>query len=122
MGFNYIYFIGFTLFLILLLIFGTSLEIIYWLWYILSFFLIFRIYSHVRFILLILELITIISLALVFYFLLKTGLEIRFLFLFLCLVVGEASLGLSLIVIRSRIQAYELISLNLLSSFGRLVH
>ena len=122
MGFNYIYIIGFTLLIILLIIFGASLEIIYWLWYILSFFLIFRVYSHVRFILLILELITIISLALILYFLLKTGLEFRFLFLFLCIVVGEARLGLSLIVIRSRIQAYELISLNLLSSFGRLVH
>ena len=122
MGFNYVYTIGFTLFVILLLIFGTSLEIIYWLWYILSFFLIFRVYSHVRFILLILELITIISLALILYFLLKTGFEFRFLFLFLCIVVGEARLGLSLIIISSRIQVHEIISLNLVSSFGRLVH
>ena len=106
----------------LLFIFGSSLEIIYWLWYILSFFLIFRVYSHVRFILLILELITIISLALMLYFILKTGFEFRFLFLFLCIVVGEARLGLSLIVFSSRIQVYELISLNLISSFGRLVH
>ena len=121
MVFNNKYFIGLSFIFTTSLILGASLDIIYWVWFFSSFIIIFRVYSHVRFILLILELVTIISLALVLYFLLKSGLEIRFLFLFLCLVVGEASLGLSLIVIRSRVQSYELISLNLISCFGRLV-
>ena len=121
MVFNNKYFIGLSFIATILLILGASLDIIYWVWFFSSFLIIFRVYSHVRFILLILELLTIISLALVLYFLLKSGLEIRFIFLFLCLVVGEASLGLSLIVISSRIQSYELISLNLISYFGRIV-
>ena len=63
--------------------------------------------------LLILELITLIILGLIIFLITKIGLEFRFLFLFLCLVVGEARLGLSLIVISSRFQKKELLSLNL---------
>lgn len=111
-----------TIVIIILSILGASLEIIYLVWYTLSFIIIFRVYSHIRFILLILELVGIITLALVLYFLFKTGVEIRFLFLFLCIIVGEARLGLSLIILRSRNQSNELVSLNLISSFGRIVH
>ena len=111
-----------TIVIMLLSILGASLEIIYLIWYTLSFIIIFRIYSHIRFILLVLELVSIITLALVLYFLFKSGVEIRFLFLFLCIIVGEARLGLRLIILSSRNQSNELISVNLVSSFGRIVH
>lgn len=114
MKFNYFYIIIINLFFIFILILGRSLEIVFLVWYIVSFILLTKLYSHIRYILLILELITLITLSLIILLILKTGLEFRFLFLFLCLVVGEASLGLSLIVISSRFQNTELLSLNLL--------
>ena len=47
-------------------------------------------------------------------FLIKNIFELRFFFLILCLIVGEACLGLSLIVIGSRFQKKELLSLSLI--------
>lgn len=114
MKFNYIYFIFFTILFVSMLILGGSLEIIFFIWYLLGFIIIIKLYSHVRYILLVLEVLTLITLTLIIYFILKTGLEFRFLYLFLCLIVGEARLGLSLLIISSRFQRIELLSLNLI--------
>ena len=114
MKFNYIYFIFFTIFIIGILILGGSLEIIFFVWYFLRFIIVVKLYSHIRYILLVLEVLTLITIALIIYFILKMGLEFRFIYLFLCLVVGEARLGLSLLIISSRFQRIELLSLNLI--------
>ena len=102
-------FIVFIFFIIL----GGPCEIIFIFWYSLGFSLLLKIYSHISYILLILELLTLVMLRLLIFSILKLGIELRFLFLCLCLVVGEASLGLRLMIIRSRFQRKELLSLNL---------
>ena len=100
-------------FFLLFIIIGLSLELFFISWIFYSLFLLVRLYSHLRFILLILELLTLTSLILIIFLTLKSGLELRFLFLFLCFAVGEAALGLRLLVITSRFQSTELISLNI---------
>ena len=102
------------IFIIRSLFLGVSLEIVYCLWYRIRIYILIRIYNHLTYILLILEVITIISLILLLLIFLKIGINNRFLFLFLCLVVGEAVLGLSLLIINTRFQSIELISLNLI--------
>jgi len=99
--------------LIFFIILGRPCEVIFIFWYGLGFILLLKIYSHISYILLVLELLTLVMLRLLIFSILKFGLELRFLFLCLCLVVGEASLGLSLIIMRSRFQRKELLSLNL---------
>ena len=105
--------INIFLIIILFFIIGRSFETIFVLWYFFRFLLLLKIYSHIRFILLTLELITLIRLILLLVTIIKSGIEIRFFFFFLCLIVGEARLGLRLIVMRSRFQRTELTSLNL---------
>ena len=83
MVFNSKYFISFSFILTLLLILGASLDTIYWVWFFSSFLIIFRIYSRVRFILLILELLTIISLVLILYFFIKSGWNKLYIFIFM---------------------------------------
>lgn len=95
------------------LVLGGSLDSIYLMWFSLTIILLIRLYSHLRFILLILELITVIFLILLLFLGVVSGFELRFLFLFLCLAVGEACLGLGLLVITSRFQTAEIIRLNL---------
>ena len=92
---------------------GSSAEIVFILWYSLGLFSLSTLHSHIRFILLTLELLTIITIALRLLFILKNVIELSFFFLILCLIVGEACLGLSLLVIGSRLQKKEILSLSL---------
>merc|ERR1712226_1417142 len=73
-----------------------------------------KIYSHIGFILLILEVRSCILIVLILFLIFKSLIDFRFFFFFLCLIVGEARLGLSLIVFRSRIYRKELKILTLL--------
>ena len=70
-------------------------------------------HSHIRFMLLTLELLTMITIALALISILKNSIELSFFFLILCLIVGEACLGLSLLVIGARFQKKEILSLSL---------
>merc|ERR1711934_455285 len=79
-------------------------------WFTFLIVLVSKIYSHIGFILLILEVRSCILIVLIF----KSLIDFRFFFFFLCLIVGEARLGLSLIVFRSRIYRKELKILTLL--------
>merc|ERR1712048_503079 len=81
-------------------------------WFAFLIVLVSKIYSHIGFILLILEVRSCILIVLIFIF--KSLIDFRFFFFFLCLIVGEARLGLSLIVFRSRIYRKELKILTLL--------
>ena len=93
---------------------GASLEIIFLLWFIRGILILIKLYSHISYILLTLELLSIISICLIIILLIKSSMELRFFFLLLCLIVGEACLGIRLIVIRSRFQKKELLSLSLI--------
>ena len=92
---------------------ASSIEIIFFTWYSIRVVILAKLYSHIRFILLILEIISLITIGLTLVFMLKSLTEPTFFFLLLCLIVGEACLGLSLIIISSRFQKKELISLSL---------
>ena len=92
---------------------GCSVEMVFILWYSLGLFSLRTLHSHIGFILLTLELLTIITIALSLLFILKNRIELSFFFLILCLIVGEAYLGLSLLVISSRFQKKEILSLSL---------
>ena len=70
-----------------------------------------KLYSHVRFMLLALEVVSLISMRLVLFIVIKNFVSYRIFFLFLCLVVGEAMIGLRLLVMRSRVEAKELRSI-----------
>ena len=72
-----------------------------------------KLYSHVRFMLLALEVTSLISIALILFIIMKNGLPYRIFFLFLCLAVGEAIIGLRLLVFSSRIEAKELTSITI---------
>jgi hypothetical protein len=61
-----------------------------------------------------LEILSLLSLSLLLLIILKVNFEISLLFLFLCLIVGEARIGLRLIIFSSRNQSIELLSLNIL--------
>lgn len=112
MIFNLLYYLYATL--IFFILNGSTIEIIFLLWYIRRMCILRKLHSHVRFILLTLELISVISIGLILIFLLKNTIELRFFFLILCLIVGEACLGLRLIVIGARFQKKELLSLSLI--------
>merc|ERR1712018_637985 len=107
----YLYFYIFTIFFIFNRI---PIEIILLIWYFRRILFFIKINSHISFMLLSLELISVISLTLISLLLLKKLIEVRFFFLFICLLVGEACLGLRLIVISSRFQKKELISLSII--------
>ena len=94
-------------------IFIASKEIIFFFWYGILLTIFIRVYSHLRFILIILELITLITLRFILFIIRTSLLELRFLFLFLCLAVGEAALGLRLLILSSRFQSREFLSFNL---------
>jgi len=101
------------LLIVFLILTGSRIDIIFLTWYAVRVLLLSKLYSHIRFILLVLEIFSIISISLVLILILKNSLELTFFFLLLCLLVGEACLGLSLIVINSRFQKKELISFRL---------
>ena len=70
-------------------------------------------YNHITILLLYLEILTIIFLVILLYVIFLSGLNMRVLFIFLCIIVGEAILGLRLLVLNSRHQSKELQCLNL---------
>merc|ERR1712061_818989 len=82
-------------------------------WFAFLIVLVSKIYSHIGFILLILEVRSCIFIVLILFLIFKSLMDFRFFFFFLCLIVGEARLGLSLIVYRSRIYRKELKILRL---------
>merc|ERR1739849_25329 len=72
-------------------------------WFAFLIVLVSKIYSHIGFILLILEVRSCILIVLILFLIFKSLIDFRFFFFSLCLIVGESRLGLSLIVFRSRI-------------------
>jgi len=111
MIFKFYYFL--FIYLLFFNLIGGDFSSIYIIWYIIRFLLLAKLYSHVRFMLLALEVTSLISIALILFIIMKNGLPYRIFFLFLCLAVGEAIIGLRLLVFSSRIEAKELTSITI---------
>ena len=71
-----------------------------------------KLYSHVSFIILSLEILSLVSMVVIIFLITKLCISYRFFFFFLCFLVGEAVMGLRLLVARSRISSNELSSIR----------
>jgi len=94
-------------------LFNINVLIVFSSWLIIRFFIVVKLYRHISFILLAMELMSLITIIVVAVLLRKSSLSVAFFFFYICFVVGEAILGLRLLVIRSRLRSKELSSLTL---------
>jgi len=88
---------------------NRNFIIVYFIWRVIIYVIILNKYNHITILLLYLEILTIILLVILLYVIFLSGLNMRVLFIFLCIIVGEAILGLRLLVLNSRHQSKELV-------------